>query len=170
MNTTKEFIIAVYIIFCYSLCIAQTPAQWSAFEQRELKGCSYIFERKVIQQSKTVENLTCSVFQITKIYRGSPQINLGKIKVITTILSGAEKFPELHNGCTYIIFGIATNSNAFQSILTENILTLKSNDWIGFTGIGAIWGWRHPTNFPTTDSLYSFFKENGLTVQEETKK
>jgi hypothetical protein len=169
MKTKIKFIIAVYIILCYSFCIAQTPAQWLAFQQRELKGSTYIFEGKVIQQSKIAENSTCNVFQVTKIYRGSPQINLGNIKVITTILSGAEKFPELHKGYTYIIFGIVTKSNTSQSVVADNSLTLKTNDWISIDNNSAVWGWRHPTNFPTMDSLYSFFKENGLTVQEEVE-
>ncbi len=55
-------------------------------------------------------------------------------------------------------------------IATNNTITLTTMDCdnpIGFTGTdSAQWGY---TKYSTLDSLYSFFKENGLTVQEEVK-
>jgi hypothetical protein len=169
MKKIIKLIIALNIILCYSFCNAQTSAQWLAYQEKELKECAYIFEGKVIQQSG--KSFTCSVIQITKIYRGSPQIKLSSIKMITTFgKNGSEKFPQLHNGSTYIIFGFTTSySKEFQSIKADNLLTLQTNDWVTFIGNGAEWGWRKVTYYKTLDELYSFFKENGLTVQEEAE-
>jgi hypothetical protein len=171
MKIISRLFAGVYMISCYAICNAQSPAQWSAFQQRELKGCAYIFEGKVTQQSGKA--ITCSVVQITKIYKGNPQIKLGSIKVITTITkNGSEKFPQLIKGHQYIIFGSTTstdNSNAFQSVVADNSLTLQTNDWVVYTDTGAVWGWRKPTVFPTKDSLNSYLKSNGIIVQEETQ-
>lgn len=181
MKTTKEIIIVVNIIFCCSFCIAQranpTPAQWLAYQQKEIKECPYIFEGNVTQQKCFFGlhgMMICSVIQITKIYRGSPQLKIGTIKVITNQNKGyKDAGPDVGIG-RYVIFGnpsipfirIPADSNVFQSMPTDNILILACNDWISFTGNGASWEFAQ---YKTTDSLYSFFKENGLTVQEEEK-
>jgi hypothetical protein len=178
MKPIIKFFVAISIIFSDSFCNAQSPAQWSAFQQSELRGCTFIFEGNVTQQK--VYNgkrgrMICSVIQITKIYRGNPQIKLGSIKLITKQNKGiADAGPDIGRG-HYIIFGRtytlggASDSSTLISIVTDNLLILQTNDWIAFTGGGAVWGWRRPTHYNTVDSLYSFFKENGLEVQEEVK-
>lgn len=169
----KTIIALVITIFSYCFCYAQainTPAQWLTFRQNELKECSYIFEGKVIQQSIEGIIYVCSIIEITKIYRGSPQIKLGTIKVTTMQGKGLQDAgPGLSKGSSYIIFGKLTNSKAFDTILVDNSAMLSRYDQISFHDTGAIWGWRQVTRYKTLDSLYSFFKENGLTVQEEEK-
>jgi hypothetical protein len=170
MKLTINFFAIISAIFFNSICNAQTintPEQWLIFQQNELKNCPYVFEGKIIQQSKKGK-ATCSVLQITKIYRGD-QLNIGTIKVVTTIATGAEKFPQLHKDNTYIIFGNLSNSTLFKSVASVNTLTLWSNDWVVFQDTGAEWGWRKKTNYKTVDDLYSFFKENGLIVKEEVQ-
>lgn len=72
------------------------------------------------------------------------------------------------------------DSAALNPIITDNTFMLNILDGITigvlFTydstssnkrrELAATWG---GTNYETVDSLYSFFKENGLTVQEEQK-
>lgn len=168
MKTIKGIVIAILIIICNSFCNAQnTPAHWLAVQKRELKERPYIFEGKVIQQNKGGE-LTFNVIKITKIYRGSPQLKLGTIKVMSAP-GGIDAGPGLKKDSAYIIFGNPSNSTAFQSVATDNLLRIQSNDWISIYGIGASWGLRQVTQYKTVDSLYSFFKANGLMVQEEQK-
>jgi len=182
MKITIRFIIGVSIVFCYSFCHAQainTPAQWLAFQQKELKECPYIFEGNITQQKYYNGKsgvMICSVIQITKIFRGSPQLKLGSIKVITSRNKGSTDVgPDIGIG-HYIIFGKPSlpfrkpaDSTTFQSMPTDNSLILFCNDWVTFTGVGASWGWRQVTQYKTVDSLYSFFKANGVTVQEQVQ-
>jgi len=72
---------------------------------------------------------------------------------------------------TYIIFGTSLSSSEVDSTsATDSPFKLQTYDWVVFQGTGAEWGWRQKTNYKTLDELYSFFKANGLTVQEEEKK
>jgi hypothetical protein len=169
MKIIRKSFIAI-IVCIYSYCNAQpinTPAQWLNYQKNELKKCPYIFEGKITEQNKIGES-TCSVIQITKIYKGNPQIKLGTIKIITTILAGSEAFPQLSTGNTYIIFGSQSNSNDFQSKVTDNSITLWCNDWVLFVNKGAEWGWKQKTQYKTLDSLNSFFRTNGVIIQEQT--
>jgi hypothetical protein len=180
MKACIKLIAGAFIIFFYSFCNAQvinTPAQWLAFQQRQLKGCAYIIEGTITQQKSyngKTGRMMCSVIQITKIFRGSPQIKLGSIKIITNQYSKnvADASPNIGKG-HYIIFGTPTKSSLpIDTIFTtDNLLILQASasDWVTFTGSGAQWGWRKVTYYKTLDSLYSFFKENGLTVQEEVE-
>jgi hypothetical protein len=164
----EDFLYAINLhsIWHYYVCATiNTSAQWLAYQQKELKNCPYIFEGKVISQQKNGGS-TCSVIQDTQIYRGT-ELKVGTIKVITTMLSGAEKFPQLHNGDSYIIFGNLNNSDSFSTVSADNSTIIISNDWVTLNGTGATWGWRRVSTYPTMDSLYSFFRNNGVTVQEE---
>lgn len=193
MKTIKKIIAVVIIIFCGSFCHAQyqlSDSQRVSMQQRDLKlslksikTAAYIFEGTVSHQecyySKGGEMLTCTVFQITKIFKGNPQIKLGSIKVITQqggSIGGHTERPfdagsGLHNHGTYIIFGCSADTSWLISkmIATDNILTLQCFDHIDFNGNTASWGWRNPTNYKTLDDLYTFLKENGLIVQEEVE-
>ena len=109
MNTKKNIITIAINIFCYALCYAQqiqpTPKQWLGVEQKMIKSCAYIFEGKVIQQKNFQWRdrlLQCNVIQITKIYKGTPEINLGTIKII-------QWNGELTNGTVSDYYGIALN-------------------------------------------------------------
>lgn len=169
MKSIKRIIITGIISLCYLFCHAQmqaTPEQWAGVEKKMVKSSPYIFEGKVIKYtSLRYAVLTCFVVQITKIYRGSPQLKLGTIKVII------EQDENTHDGGPFlakgynIIFGSLSNSHIFDSIATDNtiVLTYRIAPVI-FRGKGAQWGMA---NYPTRDSLYSFFRENGLTVQEQ---
>jgi hypothetical protein len=170
METTKRIILISYLALGSILCHSQTPAQWSSYQSNEVKNCQFMFEGKVIKQVKQ-GGTTCSVIQISKIFKGSPKLSLGTIKVITTIKEGAEKFPQLKDSVTYVIFGNLRDkdSAAFKSIVTANNLVLWCNDWVTYLGTGAQWGWRRVTKYATRDAFYSFLKANGLTVQQEVK-
>jgi len=184
---TKGIFFTTIIICAYSFCNAQpinTPAQWLAFQQRELKECPYIFEGSILRQECYYGNsgvMTCSVMQITKIYRSSSQVKLGTIKVLTMqggqVGDGprvqlSDGGPGLGKGHyiifgSYLAFGRTSDSITVNSIVTDNLLTLHANDWATLTDAGASWGWRKVTKYPTVDSLYSFFKANGVTIQEQ---
>jgi hypothetical protein len=170
MKTMKNIIGTLIIIFCYSFSNAQvqaTPAQWVGVEKEMIRSRAFIFEGRVISQSNISKTeLTCSVIQITKIFKGSPQIKLGTIKILTEQSSGMKDGGVgLSKRGTYIIFGNPTNSTIFDSIIADNSITLTANNSIVFTGDNsAQWG----TNlYKPLDSLYSVFKRNGLMVQEE---
>jgi hypothetical protein len=177
MKTKISFIAALTIFFCNSFCYAQqkrlSPAQELKIHQASLKNTAYIFEGTITKQSqyhaKTGALLMCSVIKITKVYKGSPNIKLGTIKVITYGGKVNDGAPGLVNGTKYIILGRQANSNIDDSLVTADntvVLTTMDCDYpIVFLGNG-IEQWKG-TQFKTLDSLYSFFKENGLTAQEE---
>jgi hypothetical protein len=179
MKAIKEIIATVLLIFNYSLSYAQHPTV--------IQKAKYVFEGTIIEQKCYYGAhgiMTCSVFQIRKIFKGSPQIKIGTIKIINEqggrvgngpISRPSDAGPVLTKDCTYIIFGVpsafsrAYDSVSVYSIAADNQRPLDCIGQINFHGTGASWGWRRPTNFPTTDSLYSFLKDNGLTIQEEVK-
>jgi hypothetical protein len=172
VKTQRSLSIIAISLLCHSFSYAQvqaTPEQWAEVEKKMIESRAYIFQGTIIKQIKKDAQLTCSIIQITKIYKGSPQIKLGTIKVITwevppgTMDGGIS----LGRGCTYIIFGNPTNSNAFDSIMSDNSITLSASNSIVFFGDNsAQWG----TNlYKPLDSLYSVFKRNGLTVEEEAE-
>ena len=160
------------IIFCYSLCNAQkihfTNQEYEAMHKQDIRNSPYIFEGKVIQISSiNKEGITCFTISITKIYKGS-ELKLGTIKVLIAQTENTDDGgPFLSKGCTYVIFGKPYNSSLFESIVTDNTIKLTYTDPINFYGKdGATWD---NLNYHSRDSLYSFFKENGLTVQEQKK-
>lgn len=177
MKTTKGVIAAFIIIFySYSACYAQkrhvSASQWIGLHKKSIEIASYIFEGTVIKQSKSGEILTCTVIQITKIFKGSPTLKLGTIKVITDQNRNTKDGdPGLGRG-RYIIFGRTSASNVFDSIVTDNTITLSLAD-ISIAIFGHVdndqpvaqWG---GTLYKTLDELYAFFKENGLKVEEQT--
>jgi hypothetical protein len=149
MNIINKIIAAIIIIFCNSFCFAQyqpSDSQRVLMQRRELavslksiNKVPYIFEGNVTQQecyySKEGEMLTCTVFQITKIFKGSPQIKLGSIKVITMQEGLIDAGPGISGYGTYIIFGRPTGSSKLNDkITTDNLLTLDCFDRIDFLG------------------------------------
>jgi len=191
MKTIKETLAGLFFIFIYSLSSAQmldfTPSQWIDIHKNEIKGTSYIIEGNVIKQkdfrTPNYKVFTCYVMSITKIFKGSPQIKLGTIKVIgddcrvdengvlisTFDCSGVG----LAKGYTYIIFGDLTtfkpdDTTLIHSMATDNIVTLNVNDKpiCFFHDSTARWD---KIKYSSWDSAYYFLKENGLTVQDEIK-
>jgi hypothetical protein len=174
MKTNNHIILVLLFTFCFGLiCSAQkkhlTPSQELKIEKQDINNTPFIFEGTVISQVHQPKSaMVCSIVQITKIYRGSPQLKLGTIKVIT------EQSKNMQDGSSglgrghYIIFGSIYTAKKFDSTATDNNVTIGLADLsIAFSGNGAVWGQSH---FKTVDSLYSFLKENGLTVQEEAEK
>jgi hypothetical protein len=167
MKTAIKFIVAVSFLFSFSFCKAQKVQKWVVTErQNEIKGYNYIFEGTVTQQTKN-GNWMCSVVQITKIYKGSPQIKLGTIRVVMELQADGE--PAMTKGSKYVLFGRPASSSLDTIQTAENTLTLQCIDHIDFHGTGATWGARQPQEYKTVDSLYSYFKENGLAVQQEAQ-
>jgi hypothetical protein len=178
MKKAKTIIIMGILCFSYLFSHAQKQ---SAQHPSAIKKAEYIFEGTITQQKYYVgrhgDIYTCSVVQITKIFRGNTQLKLGSIKVITPGGRNrpADSGPGLEKGhhiifCTLSIpFRRPADSTVFQSMPTDNASTLDCIDHIDFLADGERWGWRNPTQFKTVDSLYSFLKDNGLTVQEEVK-
>ena len=174
MKSKIKLSIIGIVLLCYSFCKAQqthhihtTGTQWLALHQKELSTSAYIFEGTIIKQSlKSGTELTCSVIKITKIYKGSPEVKIGTIKILTEQNpSDKDGWKGLSKGATYIIVG-KMDSDEFHSIQADNSLTIWCIDYINILNNTARWG---GTIYDTMDSLYSFFKENGVTVQEEQK-
>ncbi len=191
MKTIKNVIPALLIIFSSSFLQAQvdigTPAEWVVEHKKEIKNTSYIIEGTVIEQKHFIalnhELMTCSIISITKIYKGSPQIKLGTIKVvltdgeyesngfITRIADGGEVTLS-GKGSTCIILGAPTtfkptDTSIIHSMVTDNAIVLGwAADPINISKTIAQWDY---TTYNSVDSLYSFLKESGLTVQEEVK-
>jgi hypothetical protein len=191
MNVIRGNITALLIILSYSFCRAQmaylTPTEWVIEHEREIKNTSYILEGTVIKQKCYYMRhiggavMTCSLIQIRKIYKGNPQIKLGNIRVVTNggYMENVISTPPsdggwitLLNGGTYILLGAPgafapADSNMLYLMRTDNALTLNlTAEPISISKNTAQWD---ETKYNSLDSLYSFFKENGLTVQEEVE-
>jgi hypothetical protein len=171
MKTMKLIVIFVSIICSCSVGFSQqvqpTPSQWLGVQQKMIKSTAYIFQGTVVQQyTKDSSLLTCSVVKISKIFRGSPEINIGSIKVITEQSSHTQDAdPGLKVGSTYIIFARNPTSNSFHSITADNLLILKCSDHVNVYNSGARWGL---SQYKTIDSLYSIFNQNGLSIPQDT--
>lgn len=184
MNRTKRNIGIIILILYNSVCYAQqiepTPEQWLIEHKKEIGSTPYIFEGKIIQQKNFQWRdrlLKCNVTQITKIYKGSPKIKLGTIKIIQwdgqtknddMISNTADYYGvTLSKDSNYIIFGVPAYSNALDSLITDNETNLTAVVGpVRLSGATAYWD---EIQYKTLDSLYSFFKENGVTVQEKVK-
>jgi hypothetical protein len=174
MKSKIKLNIIAIVLLSYSFCSAQqthhihtTGAQWLALHQKELSTSTYIFEGTIIKQSlKSGTELTCSVIKITKIYKGSPEVKIGTIKILTQQNpSDKDGWKGLSKGSTYVIFG-KMDSDKFKSIATDNSLTISCIDYATISGNTARWG---STIYKTLDDMNFFFKENGITMQEEQK-
>jgi hypothetical protein len=175
MKTTKRIITAIIIIFYSTFCYAQMT---DVSPSRQIKYSTLIFEGTVIQEecfyAKLYGVLTCCILQINKIYKGSPNIKLGTIKVITEqggrvgnfISHPSEVGPGLEKGKNYIIIGAVADSTMLHKMSTDNDITVELSDCIILSGNSAVWD---RTQYRTLDDLYSVFKANGLTLQEEQK-
>jgi hypothetical protein len=151
MKTIKKTIVAVIIIYC-SYSQAQqayvTSEQELALQKQTMRNTPFIFEGTVIKQqcyiSKKRGTQTCTVVQITKIFKGNPQIKLGTIKVImqgghigdTPYIPPSEAGTTFKIGLTYIVFGnpatssIMPNSTTDTLILSDNTVILEQYDLI----------------------------------------
>jgi hypothetical protein len=189
MKTTKRIITTTFIIFCYSFSYGQmvdlTPSQWLMEHKKCINSTPYIFEGTVLKRNyfrgKNQVVYTC-IIQISKIFKGTPKIKLGTIKVITLqrvkngdiieIPSDGEGGINLSTDNTYIVFCRNANSSwIVDSTATDNTITLTS--WLDMDYPIVISGkddvsWEG-TQFKTKEDIYSFFKESGVTVQEEAK-
>lgn len=165
-----------------------------AKHQRDLKITPYVFEGTITRQecynNKKGEMWTCTIFQITKIFKGNPQIKLGSIKVVTfqsvpgmKVMDGG---PELGKKGTYVILGRPADSSMLND---KMIATYNSIILCPYYGVIEIYSdiynhgklveqshaeweggrWNPGTSYKSLEDLYAFFKENGLTVQEEVK-
>jgi hypothetical protein len=187
MKTIKGTITTLLIIFCYSFSEAQqvsvTPAQMIEEHKKEISNTAFIFEGIVIQQKQyngKKQLVTTCIIQITKIFKGSPQLKVGSIKLVTkqrdksgdliSIPSDEGYMVPISKGSTYIIFARPAGSWAVDSTITDNTITLTS--WYGLDypiivhNNDAV-SWYDTPQFKTKEDVYSFFKENGLTVQEQ---
>lgn len=170
---TKKIIITLGLtVSFYMFCAAQqthhihhTQAELLDVHTKEISNSAYIFEGKIIKQTlKKGTLLTCNVIKITKIYKGSPGITLGTIKVFTEQSPNAKDgWKGLSNGSTYIIFGNPGDTASFHSIVTDNPFSISLIDYVFYPSpTTARWD---ATLYNSLDDLYTFFNQNGLTVQ-----
>jgi hypothetical protein len=179
---------------CYSYVLkAQNNASQNRtleYHQKTLKKAQYVFEGTVIKQeaysNKKGESRTCTVFQIEKIFKGSGQIHLGTIKIITNQGKGlVDGRPVLGKG-RYIIIGSQTDSSNLKTPAfdadnsavpsVETLVEIGRDSYLKGKKIHhdtpIIWVGSQiegGTLYNTIEELYGFFKENGLTVEEEIK-
>jgi hypothetical protein len=190
MKTQRNFIMVVLGIFCNFFANAQmtdiSPSRWLVIHKQDIANAAYIFEGTTTQEKSYYGKhgiMTCNVIQITKIYKGSPKLKLGTIKVLTVGgRIGNEPYDppsdggwiRFTTGATYIILGIpaaferASDSIIVNSITTDNLFVLEYIDHISFLSNDTV-RWDYDMQFKTKEDVYSFFKENGLMVQEEQK-
>ncbi|MEI6487837.1 MAG: hypothetical protein WCP52_02675 [Bacteroidota bacterium] len=195
MNTTKKILIAVIIIICNFSSYAQreklSKEELLKSQQRTIKEVTFIFEGVATKQegylTKKKEPFTCTTIQITKIFKGSPQIKLGTIKVITEgrpddiISDGGDT--KLYTGLTFIIMASIANpdilpnntittDNPQSLLITSDVIRIAdtTNKRLYHKGTTPMATW-YETKYNTLDDLYTFLKEKcSLTIQEETKK
>jgi len=188
MKTVKGIITILLIIFGYMLSYAQqvqvTPAQWLEEHKKEMNNTPYIFEGTVTQQNHyngTKQAITTCILQITKIFKGNPQLNLGTIKVVTWqgapvingMMSGSTSdegyMVPIGKGGTYIIFGRIVGSGwCVDSTVTDNSVTLTTwgTDYSIVISKDSV-SWYGTPQFKTKEDIYSFFQENGVSIQEQ---
>jgi len=184
-------ITVVIIILCSNFTYAQqirvSAKHQLEYEQKTLKNTPYIFEGVIVNQEYIRGRLTCNIVKITKIFKGTPQIMLGSIKIMTRLDAGGSKIiifdgPEgINKGITYIFFSkIATDTSLLPNkiIPTDNSLILTGFEFIEINDLknhkrfspqdpAARWvngSGEHV--FKTLEDLYAYLKDNGLTVQE----
>jgi hypothetical protein len=148
MKIIEKFTTVLFIVLSCSLCQAQMIGIDSANAPNILKNYNqdpnvYVFEgyvthmqKKNIAVSNMGSEMICCVVQITKIFKGSPEIKLGTIKVLSYGFNENEATvndftPPLTEG-SHIIFGRITNSNIFDSNSTDNAPILSCVDRVDF--------------------------------------
>ncbi len=197
MNTVKKYITVAVLIFCTYFSYAQkmgfrTAEDKLKFQKHIMSSTTFIFEGTVIsqkcyRQSPNGTILTCSTIEIKKIFKGSGQIKLGTIKVITVqgesipeehpnnedyvVVTDSETGIEISKG-NYIVFATLASSSMLgnsnspaKTIKTDNALVVQVMDLIGQNR--TFW-YSVEVKFKTVDELYSFLKDKGgLKVQEQ---
>jgi hypothetical protein len=194
MNTTKKIIAVLIFISCSCFSYAQgcgtiderDPKQRLAQQKLVISNSTFIFEgtvtnQKCYRQSPNGTILTCSTIEITKILKGSGQITLGTIKVIT---EQGGSIPEEHPNNeeyiaergpiggslrigkgTYIIFApladsslLGSSNSPARTIATDNTVILGLYNVIGFDYASIK---KHPNNpdlFPVVNWWGSKFQ------------
>ncbi len=160
---TKKIIVAVLFIFCTYFPFAQSKVGFPTSEsklklQKQIMGnAAFVFEGIATSQKsyRTAKYgiLTCTVFEIKKIFKGSGQIKLGTIKVISLggtipeenpdnkerVLEGSSAGEDISiaKGVTYIIFAPLADSSGFgnanspvTTLVTDNTIVLGVRDLI----------------------------------------
>ena len=157
---------------------------------------AFIFEGRAISQKIYRARgyvLTCTTIQIARIFKGSPQIKLGSIKIITEqggVVEG-EDIPSIEpseigayisSEQTGLIFAdiadtslVGTVNSPARMVTTDNSQVLFAGDIIRYdfkehdktpkiSPLANWWG----AKFNSLDELYAYLKDNGgLTIQEE---
>ena len=191
MDIIKKVITIAIFVFSYSHVQAQyhkqhSPAQELEYHQKWIKSTVFIFEGTVTAQesylTKEGRKLTCNIVQITKIFKGSPQIKLGSIKVITLGGEIEDGGVTISKDRKFIIFCQPAYSYMLidKMVTTDNSVTLTTVDCVApivfndkiyrhgkeihLDRPDAQWD---QTQFKTSDDVYAHLKENGLIVQEE---
>jgi hypothetical protein len=192
MKTIKGITTIVLLIFSHSFCYAQQDvpsAEQCLFSHKgQIKDTAYIFEGTVIKQkhfkARNNEFMTCNIISIAKIYKGSPKIKLGTIKVIVSdgryesngfVMNVADGggYSLGDKGSTYILFTRLADSymlvDSAGTVDNMSILTTYGCDYPVVISDKDSANWYGTPQFKTLDDIETFFKENGLTVQEEVK-
>jgi hypothetical protein len=147
MRTTKRIVTTLLLIFSFSFSYAQQDSlsaeQMLGEHKKYIKNAEYVFEGTVTQQKdyngKNQAIKTC-IIQINKIFKGSPQLKLGSIKVVIwqgpaktnginqsmmNVDEGYWVFPV--NGGSYIIFARHVGPPwCVDSTITDNNITLTT--------------------------------------------
>ncbi len=183
MKTTKmlmSFFISIIFSF-YSYGQHMSSQNLKKYHESSIQDAKYIFEGQLIcwkpYYNKKGKVMTCCIVQITKVYRGAPQLKLGTVKIITRggHMQGSDIYVTESDGGAYlpqkngVILGIPTEPwNVVDTMSqTDNMVVLGAIDFIDISEKTAQWSGDKIRI--TVDSVYSFFKENGLMVQEEQK-
>lgn len=184
-------------LFHYSITEGQqlrlSKAEWAIEHKKIIATSPYIFEGAIIHQDHDYVGWDYNIFKITKIFKGSSELKLGTIRLLS-YGGGDDGPPRLSNGGKYIIFAEPV-TKTFQAI-TENAITLKWIDHVEFTspyydntrkqylsanqrdsmkktelilGISKTPAKWENIYYSSIDSVYSFFQENGLKVEVEVE-
>lgn len=158
---TKKIIVAVLFIFCSCSSYAQksgfhTPQDKLKFQKEIMSNTSFIFECKFVSQKRYRPSpngniLTCSTLEITKIFKGSGQIKLGTIKVISQQGGSIpeENVREINSDMgqgigkgNYIIFGTLADSSKLGNLISPAITIATDNSSVLWL-VDAIVLYRH---------------------------
>jgi len=144
MVTTKKLLLIFCLTNIFYTCGAQyihlTKSQWDTEHKKLISRVPFIVEGTVIRQSMfTSQNgqlLTCSILRIDKIYKGTAQIIIGTIKIITFQSGGSVTVSDMGEGLyvnqSYIVLGSQADSSHLSKnmLQTDNIATIYLNDQI----------------------------------------
>lgn len=206
MKSTAKVITAAIFVLCSYISYSQLgfnpddPKQRLKVQKNAMSHSAFIFEgRSTYQKTYRATRgyiLTCTTIQITKIFKGNPQIKLGSIKIITEqgggiegedtpIIEPSEIGAYISNEQTCIIFAdivdtslLGTANSPAKTITTDNSPILFAGDIIRYdfkehdktpkiSPLANWWG----AKFNSLEELYAYLKDNGgLIIQAEAVK